>query len=414
MRWSRDGDCARAAPLPTSPRSTRARFGLHRAGAARARAATRCSRASRRTSWRTFRWACSFRAGLTRRRSCRPPPTPVPRGSTRIRSASTIVRPNTSTRGLVASAFGATHHELVLDASRIVGDLPRHSRAAGSADTRCGELVLRVGRGGGHRHQNGAVRCRRRRAVRRLPVVPRLPAAMRWKRRLAPLAPVDGARGFSCAAGPPDPPMAALHGRQRGNGRRLPDPAWLYMPAEVERMAGPALRDCWAAAAARLSAAESELFHGSASSLEGHVARLETRVYLGSQLLRDLDVDVDGARPRGARAVRRSRAARRRLARSRRAPVADAQQTTAARNAGAAASAARRLIGRNRGSRFRSRGGCAATSQPFVRSGMALLAGRGWIARGAADAVWTDWQRGAAHWSRPWALGVLGDFLRQA
>jgi hypothetical protein len=45
---------------------------------------------------------------------------------------------------------------------------------------------------------------------------------------------------------------------------------------------------------------------------------------------------------------------------------------------------------------------------------MARLADDGWIARGAADTVWADWQRGAAHWSRPWALGVLGAFLGQA
>jgi hypothetical protein len=56
----------------------------------------------------------------------------------------------------------------------------------------------------------------------------------------------------------------------------------------------------------------------------------------------------------------------------------------------------------------------AGDLQPFVRSGMAHLTEQGWIARGAADATWADWQRGAVHWSRPWALGVLGAFLRQA
>ena len=29
------------------------------------------------------------------------------------------------------------------------------------------------------------------------------------------------------------------------------------------------------------------------------------------------------------------------------------------------------------------------------------------------DATWNAWRRGAAHWSRPWSLGVLGEFLRQ-
>jgi hypothetical protein len=51
--------------------------------------------------------------------------------------------------------------------------------------------------------------------------------------------------------------------------------------------------------------------------------------------------------------------------------------------------------------------------QPFVRSGMAYLAESGWIAPQVPDATWRAWQTGAAHWSRPWALGVLGEFLRQ-
>ena len=62
------------------------------------------------------------------------------------------------------------------------------------------------------------------------------------------------------------------------------------MPAEAERIAGPALKDRWTSTSARVSEAESALFDGVSSSLEADVARLETRVYLGSQLLRDLDV----------------------------------------------------------------------------------------------------------------------------
>src|SRR5260370_10561431 len=77
-----------------------------------------------------------------------------------------------------------------------------------------------------------------------------------------------------------------------GNGRV--DTAYraqrgLFMPAELERLAGPALRDRWAPAAVRVSTAERDLFDGGAATVEGDVARLETRVYLGSQLLRDLD-----------------------------------------------------------------------------------------------------------------------------
>jgi asparagine synthase (glutamine-hydrolysing) len=52
--------------------------------------------------------------------------------------------------------------------------------------------------------------------------------------------------------------------------------------------------------------------------------------------------------------------------------------------------------------------------QPFVRSGMDDLVSAGWITPGTPDAIWHSWQNGAAHWSRPWALGVLGAFLRAA
>ena len=37
-----------------------------------------------------------------------------------------------------------------------------------------------------------------------------------------------------------------------------------------------------------------------------------------------------------------------------------------------------------------------------------------WIAHGAADRVWHDWQQGRAHWTRPWGLAVLGALCRQA
>src|SRR3982751_4096397 len=78
-----------------------------------------------------------------------------------------------------------------------------------------------------------------------------------------------------------------------GNGRM--DAAYraqrgLFMPAEVEQLAGPALLDTWQTSTTRVAGAEAALFRGNASTLAGDVARLETRIYLGSQLLRDLDV----------------------------------------------------------------------------------------------------------------------------
>jgi asparagine synthase (glutamine-hydrolysing) len=48
---------------------------------------------------------------------------------------------------------------------------------------------------------------------------------------------------------------------------------------------------------------------------------------------------------------------------------------------------------------------------PVVHEGLERLAAGGWIRRDAPDRVWTDWRNGATHWSRPWGLSVLGHFL---
>ena len=48
---------------------------------------------------------------------------------------------------------------------------------------------------------------------------------------------------------------------------------------------------------------------------------------------------------------------------------------------------------------------------PLVHDGLQRLADGGWVTREAPDRVWSDWQRGASHWTRPWGLSVLGHFL---
>jgi asparagine synthase (glutamine-hydrolysing) len=313
---------------------------------------------------------------------------------------------------LVASSFGATHHELVLDPSRIVCDLPRilahldqptldgvNAYYVSAAVAGTGIKAVLSGSGGDELFGG-------------YPSFRRLPAAMRWKRRMQPLVPVvkplvsvvlpkrltERWQHFMSADGRID----AAYRTQRG----------LYMPAEVERLAGPALRDCWTPTAERLAAAESALFDGAATTLEGDVARLETRVYLGSQLLRDLDVMsmahglevrvpfVDhvlldavwpdlGAHPS---LMHNKRLLHETLAR----PLP--RETVDRPKQGFTLPFAQWM---------------RADLQPFVRSGMAHLVDAGWIARDVPDATWSAWQRGAAHWSRPWALGVLGAFLRQ-
>ena len=179
--------------------------------------------------------------------------------------------------------------------ARSVADRRRpaaHSGAARSADARRRELLLRVGGGGRDRDQGRAVG---RRAATKCSAAIRRSAAC--QRRCA-------GRSASRPLGPAMTPIVAavlperLTERWRhfmsGNGRM--DAAYrtqrgLFMPAEVERLAGPALRDRWVGRRRRASRRpRTALFDGDASTLEGHVARLETRIYLGSQLLRDLDV----------------------------------------------------------------------------------------------------------------------------
>src|SRR6185436_14804138 len=163
----------------------------------------------------------------------------------------------------------------------------------------------------------------------------------------------------------------------------------LFMPAELERLAGPALRDRWQPTAARVAAAESVLLDGAATTLEGDVSRLETRVYLGSQLLRDLDVMsmahglevrvpfVDhvlldavwpdlGAHPA---LMRNKRLLHETLPRPLPHEAVDRPKQ------GFTLPFAQWMTG---------------DLQPFVRSGLAYLGDAGWIAPGAADAAWND------------------------
>jgi asparagine synthase (glutamine-hydrolysing) len=314
---------------------------------------------------------------------------------------------------LVASTFGATHHELVLDASRIVDDLPRilrhldqptldavNSFYVSEAVAKTGIKAVLSGTGGDE--QFGGY-----------PSFRRLPAAVRLKRRLNPIAP---AVGPAVSAVLPERLNERWRHFMSGNGRV--DNAYraqrgLFMPAELERLAGPALRDRWAPAAARVAAAERDLFDGGAATVEGDVARLETRLYLGSQLLRDLDA-MSMAHSLEVRvpfvdhllldAVWPDLGLRPSLMRNKR-----LLHETLARPLPTAA-----VDRPKQGFTLPFATWMGGELEPFVRSGMSYLADSGWISPAAPDDTWNAWRRGVTHWSRPWALGVLGEFLRQA
>ena len=312
----------------------------------------------------------------------------------------------------VASAFGAIHHELRLDASRIASDLPRilarldqptvdavNTFYVSQAVAATGVKAVLSGIGGDEMFGGYSS-------------FKRLPSAVRLKRAAGVTAPAVGAalaavlperlterwRQFIGSNGH----VAAAYRTQRG----------LFMPAELERLAGPALRDRWQEATERLAVAEEAIFHGAASTLEGDVARLETRMYLGAQLLRDTDA-MSMAHSLEVRtpfvdhtllaAVWPDLGAHPALLRNKR-----LLHETLARPL------PREAVDRpKQGFTLPFAHWIGGELEPFVRAGMASLAADGWIERRFPDTVWAAWRRGAAHWSRPWALGMLGQWLLQ-
>jgi asparagine synthase (glutamine-hydrolysing) len=311
---------------------------------------------------------------------------------------------------LVASTFGADHHELVVDPSVVAGDLPQvlrrldqptldavNSFYVSRAVARTGIKAVLSGTGGDELFGG-------------YPSFRRLPAAIRWKRRLGPAAP---ALSPVVAAGLPEPLSSRWRHFMSANGRAAGAyraQRGLFMPSEIERLAGPALRDRWRQAFSEVSAAEEALFDVHATTLEGEVAGLETRLYLGSQLLRDLDamsmahglevrvpfvdhalIDVVwpdlGAYPS---LMRNKRLLHETLARPLPPSAVDRPKQ------GFILPLGRWMEGE---------------LEPFVRDGMHRLAAGRWIAADAPDRVWRAWRAGRAHWTRPWSLAVLGHFL---
>jgi asparagine synthase (glutamine-hydrolysing) len=221
---------------------------------------------------------------------CRRRSAPAPPASTPTPCASTTVRRSTNTRGWSrppsarpTTSSCSTRRAFVADLPRILRHLDQPTLDAvngfyvSAAVAETGIKAVLSGTGGDELFGG-------------YPSFRRLPAAFRLKRRLGRMAP---AVGPAVSLMLPERLSERWQHFMAGNGRI--DGAYrtqrgLFMPAELERLAGPALRDRWAPTAARVAAAESVLFGGAAPTLEGDVSRLETRVYLGSQLLRDLDV----------------------------------------------------------------------------------------------------------------------------
>jgi asparagine synthase (glutamine-hydrolysing) len=313
----------------------------------------------------------------------------------------------------VAERFGTTHHELHVDPAEIVRDLPAvlasldqptidavNSYYVSRAVAATGIKAVLSGAGGDELFGG-------------YPSFRRLPRALAAKHLAGPLWPMVGSvagafmperlgarwRHFAATNGS----LVEAYRVQRG----------FFLPGEIASLAGPALLDAavWRGANEQVQDAERKLLSSAGpEQMPAAVARLESRLYLGSQLLRDLDVMsmAHGLEVRvpfvDHELVERVwpqlafhsdlMTGKRLLAGTLDRPLPEA--IVRHPKQGFTLPFARWMEGE---------------LAPFVRDGMRRLADAGWVAPGVPDAAWASWRRGVSHWSRPWGLAVLGHFL---
>jgi asparagine synthase (glutamine-hydrolysing) len=338
-------------------------------------------------------------------------------GATNLQTFTVDVDDGTSEATLareVASTFGTRHHELRVDASHIAADWPRilahldqptidgvNSYYVARAVAATGIKAVLSGAGGDEMF--GGYRS-----------FIRLPRALAARRASGPLWPLvaPGAGAFM--------PKRLRH-RWRHFARTDGSFVDAYrvqrgfvLPEELDDLAGPALRDAgvWREACGELEAAERALLAPlGAEAPQASVARLESRLYLESQLLRDVDVM---AMAHGLEV---------------RVPFVDHELLkTVWPEVGRHPSLLRgkrllfetldrplpgTIVGRpKQGFTLPFAAWMRGELAPVVQDGLRQLERGGWIAKDVPARVWRDWQSGVVHWSRPWGLGVLGEFLR--
>jgi asparagine synthase (glutamine-hydrolysing) len=317
---------------------------------------------------------------------------------------------------VVAEKFGTTHHELIVDGSHVAADFPKllahldqpsidgvNSFYVSRAVAQTGIKAVLSGAGGDEMFGG-------------YPSFTRIPRAMQVKRIAGPAWPGVSAIGSLLVSERLRPRwrhFAATNGSlveayrvQRG----------FLMPEEIEALAGPALLDTRVRreASESLAAVEDQLLKPVGNeSASASIARLETRLYLSSQLLRDMDVMamahalevrvpfVDhellatvwpalGSYPTLQRQKRL-------LSGTLKSPLPDS------------------IVNRPKhGFILPFATWFEGPLAPLVRDGMSHLVTDGWITPGTPDRVWNSWKQGTSHWSRPWGLAVLGHFLRRA
>ena len=315
---------------------------------------------------------------------------------------------------LVASAFGTKHHELHVSSADVARDLGAviarldqptidavNSYYVSRAVAATGIKAVLSGAGGDEMFGG-------------YPSFTRLPRAMSMKRWAGPLWPAIG-------------PLAgiAMPERLRARWRHFASTNGSFseayrvqrgflLPDEVNAIAGPALRDA-RDAASDVREAEHALLDASSDSDDtpaATVARLESRMYLGSQLLRDLDaMSMAHALEVRVPFVDHELASRVWPGLGRHPEMMRGKHLlhdTLERPLPAA------IVNHpKQGFTLPFAKWMQGDLAPLVHDGLDRLAASGWITPEAPARVWNDWQRGVTHWSRPWGLSVLGHFLSQ-
>jgi asparagine synthase (glutamine-hydrolysing) len=314
----------------------------------------------------------------------------------------------------VAEIFGTDHHDLHVSGADVARDLPDvlsrldqptidavNSYYVSRAVASTGIKAVLSGAGGDE-------------VFGGYPSFTRLPRAMAAKHAAGPLWPAIGSvaqlvmperlrarwRHFASTNGS----FVEAYRVQRG----------FFLPDEVRAMAGPALRDAdFRDATDTLRETERALLDSLSrdEAPAATVARLESRMYLGSQLLRDLDV-MSMAHALEVRV-----------------PFVDHELVSRVwpwLGGHPSLMRGKRLLyeGLERplpnevvhhpkqGFTLPFARWMESELSPLVRDGLQRLAAGGWVTKDVPDRVWHDWRRGVAHWSRPWGLSVLGHFLQ--
>jgi asparagine synthase (glutamine-hydrolysing) len=315
----------------------------------------------------------------------------------------------------VAEAFGSTHHVLRVDGSSIHRELHAlvqridqptadavNTYYVSKAVASTGLKSVLSGVGGDE-------------VFGGYPSFERIPAGLQIGRALGPAMRATGAaaalalpawRAAKWRHFAGDPDLESGYRAVRG----------FLMPEELDAVRGPALGETGVREAAEtaVAAAEARLFTPAGPERPlASVARMETRGFLRSQLLRDsdavsmahgLELRVPFVDHELQRAVWPALGAHPSLLRGKRVlyetvPRPLPRAVTHAPKRGFTLPFAEWMRGPLR--------------EP-VREGLHALASCGWIAPHAPDEVWSAWQRGQAHWSRAWGLGMLGRFLEEA